>query len=134
MKWASARSSARAARVGLVDEQRAAETEARRARIRACMDYCRSTKWEGVSLELWLRRPGNSPDLLPAEVRLPHADDAEAWDAVATEITYAGHIDRMRASALRLQRQEHKRIPADLDYETIPALKTEARMRSMCPA
>ena len=118
-----------AARVGLVDEQRAAETEARRARIRECMDYCRSTKWEGVSLELWLRRPGNSPDLLPAEARLPHADDAEAWDAVATEITYAGHIDRMRASALRLQRQEHKRIPADLDYETIPALKTEARQR-----
>ena len=30
---------------------------------------------------------------------------------------------------LRLQKQEEKKIPADIDYAAIPAMKTEARQR-----
>ena len=35
----------------------------------------------------------------------------------------------MRTAAARLQRQEDKKIPADIDYAAIPAMKTEARQR-----
>jgi tRNA uridine 5-carboxymethylaminomethyl modification enzyme len=35
----------------------------------------------------------------------------------------------MRTSAERLQRQEDKKIPAWVDYDAIPAMKTEARQR-----
>ena len=35
----------------------------------------------------------------------------------------------MRTAAARLQRQEDKKIPADIDYDAIPAMKTEARQR-----
>ena len=81
----------------------------------------------GVNLNLWLRRPENDWHKLPAELRsvLP----AELWEPVAIEVVYAGHIDRMRVTAERIQRQEDKRIPADIDYDAIPAMKTEARQR-----
>lgn len=120
-----------AARIGLVTAERAAETEARRQRINECLEFCRRTKRDGATLELLLRRPENTPETLLRGVDHPYADDAETWEAVGTEITYAGHIDRMRAAAIRLQHQEHKKIPESIDYATIPALKTEARQRLM---
>ena len=116
-----------AARVGLALPEQGAAAEQRQRSIETGIDYCREQKWEGVPLELWLRRPENDWRHLPIELRSVHSD--ELWEAVATEITYAGHIDRMKIAAARLQKQEHKKIPADLDYDAIPALKTEARQR-----
>ena len=76
---------------------------------------------------MWLRRPENSWQQLPEP--LLSLFPAELWEPIATEITYAGHIDRMRTTAANLQKQEHKKIPPQIDYNAIPALKTEARQR-----
>ena len=116
-----------AARIGLLDDEQGRAAEARRRAIDEGIAYCARCKIEGISVELWLRRPENDWRNLPAELREPI--DAELWEPIATEITYAGHIDRMRTAAARLQKQEHNKIPADIDYDAIPALKTEARQR-----
>ena len=116
-----------AARVGLLPAERGAEAEARRMAIADGLAYCAAQRLEGVSLETWLRRPENDWRHLPAELREPIAE--ELWEPIAIEAAYAGHIDRMRTAAARLQKQEHKRIPPDVDYDAIPALKTEARQR-----
>ena len=84
-------------------------------------------KADGVSLDLWLRRQGNEWQNLPPEVKSLYPD--ELWEPIATEIAYAGHIERMRTTAVRMQRQEDKKIPAHIDYDAIPAMKTEARIR-----
>ena len=48
---------------------------------------------------------------------------------VEIEAKYAGYIGRQEAEALRLRGLEHHSLPADLDYQQIPGLRTEARQR-----
>ena len=116
-----------AARVGLLPAEQGAAADARAQAIRDGISRCAQEKLDGVPLELWLRRPENDWRHLPPH--LLSLFSPELWEPIAIEITYAGHIDRMRAAAAALQKQEHKRIPADIDYSAIPALKTEARQR-----
>lgn len=117
-----------AARLGLVGAEAGAEAERRARAIQDGIAFCRETSWEGTKLDLWLKRQENSLDRLPPDF-LPHADDTELWKTVATEIVYEGHIHRMRVAAKQLLKQEHRLIPPSIDYNDIPALKTEARLR-----
>ena len=116
-----------AASIGLVSEEQGSAAGARQAAIDAGIARAYQQRVDGVSLELWLRRPGNDWHELPEPLRSQYPD--ELWEPIATEIAYSGHIDRMRTAAARLQRQEDKKIPADIDYSAIPAMKTEARQR-----
>ncbi|MBR4108422.1 MAG: tRNA uridine-5-carboxymethylaminomethyl(34) synthesis enzyme MnmG [Akkermansia sp.] len=116
-----------AAGLGLVGAEQAAAAEARLQGIRRGVEQAPTVRVQGISLDLWLRRPENDWRQLPAEVLAMHP--RELWEPIAIEIAYAGHIERMRTGAARLQRQENKKIPATLDYDAIPAMKTEARQR-----
>ena len=116
-----------AARLGLVSEEQGCAAAERQEAIDQGIARAHQQRVDGVSLELWLRRPGNDWHELPEPLRSQHPD--ELWEPIATEIAYSGHIDRMRTAAARLQRQEDKKIPADIDYDAIPAMKTEARQR-----
>ena len=116
-----------AARLGLVSQQQGEAASRRLAAIGQGVERARHQRVEGISLELWLRRPGNDWHQLPEPLRSQYPD--ELWEPIAMEIAYAGHIDRMRVAAARLQRQEDKKIPPSIDYEAIPAMKTEARQR-----
>ena len=64
---------------------------------------------------------------LPAD--LQSTFPADLWEPIAIEVVYAGHIDRMRVTAERIQRQEDKRIPADIDYDKIGGLRIEAQQK-----
>ncbi len=118
----------RARYVGLISAERAEEVAQKAAKIAAGVAQSAEIKVEqGVSLDLWLRRPGNDWRNLPEHILELHSP--EHWEHIAVEIAFAGHIERMRVQAQRMQKQEEKRIPDDLDYEAIPALKAEARQR-----
>ncbi len=116
-----------AARIGLLSQERGRRAEARLQAIQQGIEMTHREKVEGISLNLWLRRPENAWQNLPPQTLqlLP----AELWEPVAVEVIFAAHIDRMRVAAERMQRQEDKRIPADFDYDSVPAMKTEARQR-----
>ena len=116
-----------AARLGLVSDVQGSAAEKRLADIEQGIERARTQRVEGTTLEIWLRRPDNDWRNLPEPLRSQYPD--ELWEPIATEIAYAGHINRMRTTAARLQRQEDKKIPAGIDYEAIPAMKTEARQR-----
>ena len=116
-----------AARLGLVSEEQGRAAAERQEAIDQGIARAHQQRVDGVSLELWLRRPGNDWHELPEPLRSQYTD--ELWEPIATEIAYSGHIDRMRTAAARMQRQEDKKIPADIDYDSIPAMKTEARQR-----
>ena len=115
------------ASIGLVSAEEGAAAEQRLRGIAELREYARETRHGGISLELWLRRPENDWHTLPTEFleRFPQ----DVWEPAALEISYAGHIDRMRIAAERMQRQEDKKIPPTIDYNAIPAMKTEARQR-----
>ena len=116
-----------AARLGLVSEKQGRAAQNRIDAIEQGIARAAEQRVDGVSLELWLRRPGNDWHQLPEPLRSQYPD--ELWEPIATEIAYSGHINRMRTAAARMQRQEDKKIPADIDYDAIPAMKTEARQR-----
>jgi len=125
---ADLRLSRRAAECGLVTPEHAARVQAKADAIAEGVELCRSLRVEsGVNLDLWLRRTGNDWKELPDDLRSKWP--AELWEHIATEVTFAGHIERMRVQADRMARQEDKRIPDDLDYAEIPAFKNEARHR-----
>ncbi len=115
------------ASIGLVAAEEGAAAELRLRGIAELREYARETRHGGISLELWLRRPENDWHTLPTGIleRFPQ----DVWEPAALEISYAGHIDRMRIAAERMQRQEDKKIPSHIDYDAIPAMKTEARQR-----
>ena len=61
--------------------------------------------------------------------RLPEL--AAVRPEVATQVTYdakyAGYIARQQIDIARQQRLAARRIPANMDYETVPHLRAEAR-------
>ncbi len=120
----------KAGEYGLVSPERVAEVAAKADAIAEGVAACKEIRMSGgVTLDLWLRRPGNEWQNLPQDILSRWSP--ELWDYIATEVAYAGHIARMRTEADRLQRQENKRIPDSFDYESIPSIKTEAKQRLM---
>ncbi len=117
-----------AAELGLLSTERGQAAADRLQAIRQGVELTNRVKVApGVNLNLWLRRPENNWRHLPPDLLATFP--LELWEPISIEVIFAGHIDRMRATAQRIQRQEDKRIPADIDYDSIPAMKTEARQR-----
>jgi tRNA uridine 5-carboxymethylaminomethyl modification enzyme len=48
-------------------------------------------------------------------------------EGVEIAIKYEGYLDRQASEVERVRRQEQRPLPADLDYTSIPGLRTEAR-------
>lgn len=117
-----------ATELGLLSPERGKTATNRLRAIEQGVEQTHHIKVEpGVNLNLWLRRPGNDWHNLPPQLQAIFP--ADLWEPIAIEVIYAGHIDRMRVTAERIQRQEDKRIPDNIDYDAIPAMKTEARQR-----
>jgi tRNA uridine 5-carboxymethylaminomethyl modification enzyme len=115
--------------VGLVDENRWRRF---RNKEREIDRICRQLDSKHVgqsSLTKLLRRPDKQwcdiTDHLP-ELRQVRHDIAQQieWD-----VKYAGYVARQQQQVDRHRRLAEKRIPANLDYSTIPHLRTEARQK-----
>ncbi|MFM1873223.1 MAG: tRNA uridine 5-carboxymethylaminomethyl modification enzyme MnmG [Planctomycetota bacterium] len=118
-------------RLGLVDAAQADVVREKERRILGARRFLDQRRREGRTLTEWLRRPEVAvADLLAwdadfAGMLLSAAELAE----LEAEIKYAGYIERQAMEVERLQRMEHKRIPADFDYHRLPGLSNEARNR-----
>ncbi|MBT9449274.1 tRNA uridine-5-carboxymethylaminomethyl(34) synthesis enzyme MnmG [Akkermansia glycaniphila] len=123
-----------AAELGLVSREQGENVRKKQEAIDSGICEASGLRHEGVSLDLWLRRPGNSWTQLPDE--LLQKFHVEHWKYIATEIAYSGHIDRQTKQAEKIVRLEHKTIPENIDYKTIHGLKTEAvqRLEKIRPA
>ena len=116
-------------RVGLVDDARWEQFQARESRIEALRDVLATTRSDGVSLGQILRRPPTTWE----EVLALHpplgalGNDESAIEQVTIEAKYGGYIDRQARQVERFRRLEHKPLPLDLDYREIPQLRAEAR-------
>jgi tRNA uridine 5-carboxymethylaminomethyl modification enzyme len=118
-------------RLGLVDAAQADAVREKERRILGARRFLDQRRREGRTLTEWLRRPEVAvADLLAwdadfAGMVLSAAELAE----LEAEVKYAGYIERQAMEVERLQRMEHKRIPADFDYAKLPGLSNEARNR-----
>jgi tRNA uridine 5-carboxymethylaminomethyl modification enzyme len=117
----------RAAEIGLATGERGERTSAKLAELKRADKWVRETSYQGVKLDHWFRRGDQSWEALPADMRKEFAD--EIWPLIETDFKYEGHLGRQRSQIDRMSRQEGRRIPPDIDFTAIPALKKEAQLR-----
>jgi len=117
-------------RLGLVSRASLEAVRARRqaiAEVSARLD-CERTRAgeETVSLRQLLKRPGVT--WRDAAARAPWLEGygEDILGRAEVEIKYEGYIDREIARAAQLDRKEHARIPAGIDYGRVPGLSREA--------
>ena len=83
----------------------------------------------GVSLADLLRRPQVSyGDLAPFDPERPELGHA-VTEEVEIELKYAGYIQRQLKQIQEFTRMEDRKLPRDLDYETVTGLRIEARQK-----
>ena len=133
--------------VGLLPRERNQRVEARRQAVKAELERLRAT-WlrpgdeglsprlverglppltDGVNALQFLRRPEVDYELVSSLVPPPESLPAEVAEQVQIEAKYAGYIEKQRVEVARFRRLEDRRIPADLDYDTLVGLRAEAR-------
>ncbi len=83
----------------------------------------------GVSLAALLRRPPLSyRELKPFDPGRPDLSPA-VGEAAEIELKYEGYIKRQEAQVAEFHRLESRLLPAEVDYDGIPGLRTEARQK-----
>jgi len=78
------------------------------------------------SMEQLLKRPEIRYDDLPKKLE---GIDPEVAQQVEITIKYAGYIERQEQEIAKFRSLEERQIPAWLDYELIPSLRTEAKQK-----
>jgi tRNA uridine 5-carboxymethylaminomethyl modification enzyme len=115
------------AEFGLVSGERLERLQIKVAEMERAEQWVRHTSYEGVKLHQWLRRADSSWENLPDALRKEFSDTD--WPQIETDFKYAGHLARQQQQIDRMSRQQERQIPANLDFDLIPALKKEARVR-----
>ena len=83
----------------------------------------------GLKADVLLRRPRVKIDDIEKITGETISDDSYVKEQVEINIKYAGYIKKEKIRIDRLHRQEAKKIPADIDYNAIEGLATEARQK-----
>lgn len=117
----------RAAEIGLATGERVERTAVKITALDRADRWVRETSYQGVKLDHWFRRGDQSWETLPEAMRKEFPD--EIWPLIETDFKYEGHLGRQRSQIDRMSRQEGRRIPPDIDFTVIPALKKEAQLR-----
>jgi tRNA uridine 5-carboxymethylaminomethyl modification enzyme len=112
---------------GLVGAARWKKVQHKVADLENLRAFAQATRFDEARLSQWIRRPQNTVDQLPAELRAGFA--ADRWEALEIELKYAGYITRQNAAIEKLQASEEKRIPAYVDFETLHGLRAETRQK-----
>jgi tRNA uridine 5-carboxymethylaminomethyl modification enzyme len=124
---ADLRLTGRGIEAGLVSPLRKARFAEKVKRFEELRALARDERFDGVSLEVWLKRSENLPENLPRQIfdKFP----PEVWDGVETDLKYEGYIRREGERIARTARQEGKTIPAWIDYPAISGLRVEATQK-----
>lgn len=113
--------------VGITDTILAERAQQRIQDIQDGIAFAQQERIDGISLELWMKRPDNNVELLPDHLK--EKFHVELWEQIETEIKYAGHIDRQARQAEKIIKLESKPLPQTMDYAEVYGLKREAIQR-----
>ncbi len=112
---------------GLISQKRAQAIQQKQRALQEAIAMGTTQRHEGISLADWFRRSQNGWTTLPREIQ--DRFRPEIWEQAEIEFKFRGYIDRQAAMLERTRQLESRPIPEDLDYDTIPGLKQEARIR-----
>ena len=84
----------------------------------------------GISLADLIRRPELSSECLEESDKdrpeFPNDLKEEVWEQVNINIKYKGYISRQKKQVEQFKKLENKKIPANIDYDSIKSLRIEA--------
>ena len=81
----------------------------------------------GVKADVFLSRPRVKVDDIEKLTGETISTERYVKEQIEINVKYAGYIKKEQQQINRLHRQEAKKIPADIDYQAIEGLATEAR-------
>ncbi len=113
-----------AADIGILPKTELDDINFMKLRIDKEINRLRNTYDNGASLAQILRRPGVRYQDLPDRRSDLNADEMQQ---VEIDLKYEGYIARERTQIAKADQLDHIRIPADIDYEAIRALRFESR-------
>jgi len=83
----------------------------------------------GSTLAELITRPELTYEMLaPIDKKRPELSE-DVTEQVEIELKYEGYIRRQMSQVAQFKKMEHKRIPADIDYDAIPSIRIEARQK-----
>ncbi len=113
--------------LGLIDPNRREQFRSKLEQLGRAMSLLKSTRYENVTGEVWLRRPEIEwPQLCERIPELATVSNDVAKQCVY-DIKYAGYVSRQQLEVDKQLRHAEKRIPAAFDYHRIGSLRTEAK-------
>ena len=124
---ADLRLTARGIEAGLVCSHRKTRYEEKVRRLEELAALARELRFDGISLEAWLKRPENLARNLPQAIYGRFSP--EIWDVTEIDLKYAGYIRREEERIAKTARQEGRPIPAWVDYSRISGLRVEATQK-----
>jgi len=113
-----------AERLGLAPAEQIRCVRSRMAEVESERRRLETTFSDGGSLAQILRRPELTYDMLP---KINEGLSREVVSQVEIQIKYDGYIRREQERIAKSSKLERARIPRDLDYDQIRALRAEAR-------
>ncbi|SDZ65132.1 tRNA uridine 5-carboxymethylaminomethyl modification enzyme [Evansella caseinilytica] len=84
---------------------------------------------EATNAAVLLKRPEVTYEHIAKLVPTEAAIDEEVAEQVEIQIKYEGYISKQMEQVEKLKKMENKKLPEDLDYESIHGLATEARQK-----
>ncbi len=124
---ADLRLTARGADAGLVDDFRRQRFEERRSRIAELKAVSLTARWDGNSLESWMKRTDFERATVPRDLREQFPESI--WEIVEIDAKYEGYIRREEERIVRVSNQEGRVIPDWIAYEQINGLRFEATQK-----
>ncbi|MCA9185856.1 MAG: tRNA uridine-5-carboxymethylaminomethyl(34) synthesis enzyme MnmG, partial [Planctomycetales bacterium] len=113
--------------IGLVPDDRTARWQAKETQIQHTIQFLKDNRTGEVTLAKFLLRPEVQwQDVLAVAPQLTDVP-AQVAEQVVHDLKYEGYVARQEVAIARQQRLSDKRIPAPLDYATLPHLRAEAR-------
>ncbi|MBC8109146.1 MAG: tRNA uridine-5-carboxymethylaminomethyl(34) synthesis enzyme MnmG, partial [Anaerolineae bacterium] len=113
--------------IGLVDDDRFAQFESRRAAIETAQAVLAATRVDGTPLNDLLRRPDIDWQSLVARHEPLATIPSDIARLVEIRAKYSGYIARQDKQIERFAKLEHKLIPTSIDYSTVTGLRNEAK-------
>ncbi len=121
--------------VGLIDDERWENFQSRERRFSGNLQRVKTamvtdTSGARVSAEQWLRQPASRVATLVSDgFELEAPVGRLDIPSVETTLKYAGYLRRQESDILRRARDEHRPIPREFPYSSVPGLSSEVVQR-----
>jgi tRNA uridine 5-carboxymethylaminomethyl modification enzyme len=113
--------------LGLIEPARWQLLQKKEEQIARAMQLLGNHRYEGVTLEKYLRRPETNWSDLQAACPLLNDIGPLESEQVVYDIKYEGYISRQQVEVERQKRLAEQRIPTGFDFSTLQNLRAEAQ-------